>query len=64
MTTEPSRGLGRFFTPAQVAEQLQVSGKTVLRWIEAGELPAHKLGRQWRIAEADLKRFLHARWQG
>ncbi len=36
-------------TPEQVADRLQASRKTVYRWIQAGDLPAIKLGRSWRI---------------
>ena len=41
-----------------VAEQLGVSSKTVRRWIAAGDLPVHRLGRQLRISEADLVAFI------
>ena len=38
----------------QTAERLQVSTKTIRRWIETGELIGHRIGKQWRISEADL----------
>ena len=43
----------------------RVSEKTVRRWIAAGVLVAHKLGRQWRIAPDEIERFLltRASWQ-
>jgi excisionase family DNA binding protein len=34
---------GRLFTARQVAELLEVSAETVLRWTRAGELPAIRL---------------------
>ena len=40
-----------------VAALFQVSPKTVRRWIQAGDLPAAKLGNQWRIDVLDAKRF-------
>ena len=46
-----------FLTIEDVAELFQVSTKTVRRWILAGEMPAAKLGNQWRIANSDAKRF-------
>ncbi|MBX3478834.1 MAG: helix-turn-helix domain-containing protein [Caulobacter sp.] len=46
------------FPLADVAERLSVSKKTVSRWVESGELRAHKLGAQWRISESDLATFL------
>jgi excisionase family DNA binding protein len=41
-----------------VAEACRVSDKTVRRWIEAGDLPAARLGNQWRIFPRDLNRFV------
>ena len=49
------------FTLAQVAKRLQVSTKTVRRWIENDDLIAHRLGRQLRISEGDLQAFIKAR---
>jgi excisionase family DNA binding protein len=50
--------LTRFYTVAQIADMLTVSPRTVRRWIGAGELLAHKFGRQVRVSEIDLKAFL------
>lgn len=49
----------RVLSIAATAQHLGVSSKTVRRWIEQGELPHHRLGRQIRIAESDLIVFLH-----
>jgi len=54
----------RLFTIQEVADHWQVSTKTVRRWIDDGDLAAFKLGRQWRIADKDLKHFLRERWNG
>jgi excisionase family DNA binding protein len=51
----------KFFSIAYVAEALSVSARTVRRWIDRGELVAHRLGRVVRIAESDLKAFLAVR---
>ena len=48
----------RLYTVDVVAEQLGVSTKTVRRFIAAGDLPVHRLGRQLRISEADLTAFI------
>ena len=50
-------------TIKQVADTLQVSPRTVRRWIDAGSLQHYKLGRQIRIAERELRLFLGAREQ-
>ena len=44
-----------------VAAVCGVSEKTVRRWIQAGELPAAKLGNQWRIRPRDLDDFVRDR---
>ncbi len=57
-TPEPSTPFSPLLTIADVAERLRVNAKTVRRWIATGELPAYKVGRQWRVAEEDLWAFL------
>ena len=54
----------RLATIAQVADRLQVSERTVRRWIIDGDLVGHLLGRQWRIAPEDLRTFLKLRRMG
>jgi excisionase family DNA binding protein len=44
---------------AEIADRLKLSEKTVRRWIERGDLPAHHLGRAVRISEDDLALYLH-----
>ncbi|SHK50606.1 DNA binding domain-containing protein, excisionase family [Shimia gijangensis] len=50
-----------YLSVRQVTEVFAVCPKTVRRWIASGDLPATKLGRDWRIARADLKAFAAAR---
>ena len=47
-----------WWTPKQIAETLQVTPRTVARWIASGALPAHRFGRSVRIADADFKEFI------
>ncbi len=54
-------GVTRLHTIADVADRLQVSSKTARRWIDAGDLVAHRLGRQLRISEQDLQFFIRSR---
>jgi excisionase family DNA binding protein len=51
-------GRVEFFTIGEVAKMLRVSGRTVRRWIDRGQLVAHRLGGVVRIAENDLRAFL------
>lgn len=51
----------RLFSLEEVAERLGVSERTVRRWIKAGDLPAYKPGREYRIKPDDLDEFLEER---
>lgn len=42
----------RFLTVAEVAEMMRVSNMTVYRMVHAGELPAVRFGRSYRIPES------------
>ncbi len=49
---------GPLMTVAEVAEVLRVSNMTVYRLIKAGELPALRVGKNYRIREGDLEAYL------
>ena len=48
----------QFFTILQVAERLNVSTRTVRRWIANAALVVHRFEGVVRVAETDLKLFL------
>lgn len=51
----------QYLTPAQVADEMQVTVVTVRRWIANRELRATKAGpRRWMIRRSDLDAFLAA----
>lgn len=50
----------QLLTAAEVAEQLRVSTMTIYRLIRGGELPAVRVGRNYRVPVADLERYLAA----
>ena len=54
-------GPASLLTIPQTAAHLQVSEKTIRRWIDAGDLVAHRFGRQWRISNQDLQAFIRIR---
>ncbi len=58
MAKDEDRAKVRLLTIPDVADICVVSTKTVRLWIKAGELPAIRLGRQWRIVPKDLARFI------
>lgn len=51
----------RYQTVRELADRLEVAEATVRQWIKSGELRAIDIGKGWRIADADLARFLNAR---
>ncbi|HLW59347.1 MAG TPA: helix-turn-helix domain-containing protein, partial [bacterium] len=48
----------RFLTPQEVAELLRVSAAAIHRLLRRGELPSVRVGRAWRVDEAELQRWL------
>ena len=59
--TAGGAGSSRALSIAAVAAHLDVSSKTVRRWVDAGELPHHRLGRQIKITQQDLSIFMALR---
>ena len=49
----------RFLTVAEVAELMRVSKMTVYRLVHAGELPAVRFGRSYRVPETAVTDALH-----
>lgn len=48
----------RFLTVAEVAEMMRVSKMTVYRMVHAGELPAIRFGRSFRVPETAVEAAL------
>ncbi len=56
-----SEGAGdQLLTVSEVATDLRVSNMTVYRLIRGGHLPALRVGRNYRIRQADLEAYLRA----
>ena len=48
----------RFYTTAEVADLLRLNPQVVQRKLQAGEIPAYRIGRDWRIEASQLMRWL------
>jgi excisionase family DNA binding protein len=48
----------RLLTVSEVANILRVSNMTVYRLVKSGQLPAIKVGKNYRIKESDVSEFL------
>lgn len=58
MASKPKHMAEPMLDIMDVAETCRVSEKTVRRWIKVGDLPAARLGNQWRIYPRDLRSFV------
>jgi excisionase family DNA binding protein len=58
LLVNPNESRSRFVTVAEVASQLRVSNMTVYRLVQAGQLPAVRVGRSYRIRPEDVDRYL------
>lgn len=50
--------MAELLTARDVQDMLQVDRTTIYRMAENGQLPAIRVGKQWRFARADLERWL------
>ncbi|MDI7253385.1 MAG: helix-turn-helix domain-containing protein [Actinomycetota bacterium] len=48
----------RFLTVAEVAEMMRVSKMTVYRLVKSGQIPAIRVGKNYRIKESDVNEYL------
>ena len=59
--SEHEAGADRLLTVGEVAAAMRVSNMTVYRLIKAGELGAIRVGKNYRIRESDVNRYLSDR---
>ncbi len=57
MGARQSRRTGRALTVPQICHELNVSRMTVYGLIDSGELPAYRVGKNYRIEPEDLERY-------
>ncbi len=53
-----------YLTVAEVAATLKLNQQTVRNWIDAGTLPALRVGRRVRIKRSDFQRILEQSYSG
>ena len=46
--------MAEYFTVIELAKEFRVNPKTIYRRLWAKQIPAYKVGSQWRIAKKDL----------
>ena len=52
------QGAPKFLTVAEVAELMRVSKMTVYRMVHAGEMPAVRMGRSFRVPQAAVENLI------
>lgn len=60
--SQPIENASTLLTVGEVAAALRVSTMTVYRLINAGEMPAARIGRSFRVRTEDLDRYLADRF--
>lgn len=48
----------QYYTLKEITELLKISYITVYRWVQAGKIPAYKVGKQYRINKVDYEAFI------
>jgi excisionase family DNA binding protein len=61
--SEPSSALGRFLTLADTADVLSISATQAYSLVRSGELPAIKVGSQWRVERSVLESYIEAKYE-
>ncbi len=61
---QQGRDVYDFMTTEDVLGYLRINARTVYRLIRNGELPAVRVGRQWRIRRRDLDSWLDGQRPG
>ncbi len=46
------------YTVKEICDILDISYRTVLKYVESGRLKGVKIGRNWRISERNLQKFI------
>jgi excisionase family DNA binding protein len=66
MTPDDHDGFGHyeFMTTDDVLGYLRINARTVYRLIKNGEIPAVRIGRQWRVRRCDLDSWLDSQRPG
>ncbi len=54
----------KFLTPEEIAKELRVSKRTVVRWVQQGTLAGYHIGTLIRIPEESFKDMLQEHWTG
>ena len=49
----------QLLTTREIADKLKLNVETVRRKLRAGDIPARKIGRLWRVDDTELQRYVN-----
>ena len=50
--------MDRWLSVVEIAQYLGISKETVYRWLDAGRIPAHKIGKQWKFKVSEVDKWV------
>ena len=53
--------LNEYLTPREVMELLAIGKNTFYKMVRSGELPAFRIGKQWRVKRAEMEQWTDGR---
>jgi len=57
-TKEESKSKSKYLSLEEIAQQLNVSERTVYRWVRSGDMRAFRLGHITRVTPEDFQKFI------
>ena len=60
----PSSRKSELMTATETCRYLKITPRTLYRYLGRHELPAFKLGKEWRFVRSDLEQWIRARTKG
>jgi len=58
--TDNNENLEKWRSMSTVTDYLGVSRETILLWIEKKNMPAHKVGRQWKFKISEIDEWIRS----
>ncbi len=50
----------RYYSMPEIMKYLGISRDTALRWIATKEMPAHKVGKQWKFKVSEIDEWVNS----
>ena len=60
MKNENNDYLDKWYSMSAIMEYLSATRETVLQWIDKKNMPAHKIGRQWRFKLSEIDEWIRS----